>query len=78
VDNYSRADNSLGAGSREQLYNGGIYPYPSGDCRYFCAFPNHPGPENFVIKSAKISADQEGNGRIKLLIKLKIKKFAEL
>jgi hypothetical protein len=78
VDNYSSAGNSLGAGISEQLYHGRIYPYPHSISCYHRSFPNHPGSENFVVKNAQMLADQKGNGRVTLQIKLKIGKFAEL
>ena len=53
MDNYSSADNSLGAGISEQLYDGRIYPYPSGAGRYHRVYPNHSGSENFVVKTPK-------------------------
>jgi len=52
VDNYSSAGYSLGAGISEQLYHGRIYPYPSGVSCYHRDYPNHPRPENFVVKNA--------------------------
>lgn len=78
MDNYSSAGNSLGAGNSEQLYHGRIYSYPSGDSFIHLTFPNRPGPENFVVKTARMRSGQEGIRRVKLNIKRIIGKFAEL
>jgi gas vesicle protein len=53
VDNYDSVGNSLGSGVGKQLYHGRIYPYPSGGSCYHRDYPNHPGPENFVVKTAQ-------------------------
>ena len=68
MDNYSSADNSLGAGISEQLYDGRIYPYPPGLGRYHLAYPNHSGSENFVVKKPNCSQVK------KILDKLRYKK----
>lgn len=49
VDDRCDIDNSVGAGAGEQLYDGGVNPYPAGDCHYRSTVKHHSGAKTFGI-----------------------------